>query len=135
MAHLKPEQILMRGSHADGGLSTNKALLGSKVNPNLKPKYRKGGKVRCRADGGSMMEDDFKVKNPNTSSAKMKHGGRTRKSRSKSREHHFLGALAGALLPSIGKMFGFSEGGQVNEPPKRIRRAMGGAGKIRHNQY
>lgn len=64
----------------------------------------------------------------------------------KHREHHFLGALAGALAPmaiqGLGKLFGFAEGGDVS--PKRLKnayrhaacggelkRAMGGAAKVR----
>lgn len=105
-----------RACHALGGIATAGNFVRGARNAVMgdnKPQFRKGGRTR-RAEGGAT--DD--------------------------REHHFLGALAGAVLPALagwaipkignavsGLFGGKATGGEVNTQP--LKRAMGGAAKVR----
>lgn len=131
-----PASILMRGHHASGGETMSRDMGGGiaprRVAPNMEQKFKKGG--HCIEHN---MEEHLEK------SSRKKNGISSKR---KTREHHFLGALAGALLPHVigpigdlagrgikkfGDYMGLKKGGKPKEEDCRAKKAIGGVGKTR----
>jgi hypothetical protein len=128
-----PAHILMREHRSSGG-SSGSGFAGQ---------FKKGGRVR-HAEGGPTDLDNTMHMQPNNGqpATAMKKGGRSRKCGG-GREHHFWGALAGQALPYIAqaaapyvveggkKLYNWATGKAHGGSAKPLKRAMGGAGKVR----
>jgi hypothetical protein len=115
-----PASVLMRGHHASGGETMSRDMGGEiaprRVVPNMDRKFKKGGHC-VEYDREEHLERSSRKKNGMSS-------------KRKPREHHFLGALAGALLPGLispvtdvigngvrklGHLIGLKEGGRAGK--------------------
>lgn len=144
-----PADILMRGQnshHFAGGMAAPSSHYKKGGEPKKAchgGRFAKGGTVghhrKHHDDGGpTNLNDTMSMQTPASGekplTGSLKRGGSAHGHHRK-REHHFWGALAGAVLPEIlkwgaGKLFGGeheAHGGKISP----LKRAMGGAAKVR----